>query len=106
MGLPERSLRIFFFPLIIVLIPLFLSPLTKLRENLLDIPNVRNIRSMGLMIGIEMKHDIKPIIDELMDNGLLVLPTGKTVIRLLPPIIITREEIDKIIRILVLVLNN
>lgn len=80
--------------------------LNLLKEEILDIPLVRNIRGVGLMIGIEFKKDIKTLIDELLIQGLLVIPTGKTVIRLLPPIIINQAQIDQIVQILKEILLN
>ncbi len=57
---------------------------------------VSGIRGMGLMIGVGiqgMTH--KELKDRLMDKGLLCLTAGADTLRLLPPLVITREEIDK-----------
>jgi len=61
---------------------------------------VREIRSCGLMIGIELKIPAKPILDECMAEGLLANVTQGNVLRFLPPYIITEQEIDKAMRIL------
>ncbi|MDX1700751.1 MAG: aminotransferase class III-fold pyridoxal phosphate-dependent enzyme, partial [Melioribacteraceae bacterium] len=61
---------------------------------------VRNVRNLGLMIGIELKEKVQPILNRLMEKGLLALPSGKLVLRLLPPVIISYEEIDSVIEIL------
>jgi acetylornithine/LysW-gamma-L-lysine aminotransferase len=55
---------------------------------------IREVRGLGLMIGIELKEKAGPYVQRLMDNGVIVLLAGATVIRLLPPLVITREEID------------
>jgi acetylornithine/LysW-gamma-L-lysine aminotransferase len=56
---------------------------------------VREIRGVGLMIGIELREKAGRYIKALMDDhGVLVLPAGSNVIRLLPPLIITPEEIE------------
>lgn len=63
----------------------------------LDINNlskVREVRHMGLMIGIELKEKSKPYLEELMKRGILALPAGTTVIRMLPPLVITKEQLD------------
>lgn len=55
---------------------------------------VREIRGLGLMIGIELKEKAKPFIQALTEKGVLTLPSGMTVIRLLPPLTIPREDLD------------
>ncbi|WKZ68464.1 MAG: acetylornithine/succinylornithine family transaminase [Melioribacteraceae bacterium] len=65
----------------------------------LDINNlskIREVRHMGLMIGIELKEKSKPYLEELMKRGILALPAGTTVIRMLPPLVITKEQLDKV----------
>ena len=56
---------------------------------------VREIRHLGLMIGLELKEKSKPYILALMEQGLLALPAGATVIRLLPPLVISNQELDR-----------
>lgn len=56
--------------------------------------NVREIRHLGLMIGIELKEKSTPYLVKLMEKGVLALPAGATVIRLLPPLTISHEELD------------
>jgi acetylornithine/LysW-gamma-L-lysine aminotransferase len=51
-------------------------------------PAVRAVRGRGLMVGIEMRAPVTPLIVELQARGLLVLAAGRTVIRLLPPLVI------------------
>jgi acetylornithine/succinyldiaminopimelate/putrescine aminotransferase len=51
-------------------------------------PAVRAVRGRGLMVGIEMRAPVTPLIMELQARGLLVLAAGRTVIRLLPPLVI------------------
>lgn len=58
---------------------------------------VREVRGLGLMIGVELKEKAGPYVQQLMDRGIIVLLAGATVIRLLPPLVITREEIDTVI---------
>jgi len=69
--------------------------LTKLRAALADVPVVREIRGVGLMVGIELRQKVGPYLKALMeDHGVLALPAGANVLRLLPPLIINDEEID------------
>ena len=59
-------------------------------------PKVRNFRQIGLMIGIELKERARPYIEALMARGVLALPAGPTVIRLLPPLVIEDEALDEV----------
>lgn len=52
------------------------------------------------MIGIQLDMEVKKIIDELRINGLLTLPAGSQVIRLLPPLTVTYDELDQALHIL------
>jgi acetylornithine aminotransferase len=66
---------------------------------------VREVRGLGLMIGIECKTRVKEAIDRLAQEGVLVLTGGPSVIRLLPPLVITKQEIDVVLEKLFLVLG-
>lgn len=79
--------------------PGFLDEVTKkgeyIREKLLKIPEVKSVTGMGLMIGIELNSKkAADIVKAALDKGLLLL-TAKTKVRLLPPLTISYEEIDK-----------
>ncbi len=63
-------------------------------------PNIREVRGMGLMIGIEMKQKVVPYIRELQNLHIIVLNAGMTVIRLLPPLVITYEQLDHLVDVL------
>jgi len=56
---------------------------------------IREVRGLGLMIGIELKEKVKPHILGLMEKGVLALPAGATVLRLLPPLVITDEQLEE-----------
>ncbi|WP_219375986.1 acetylornithine transaminase [Bacillus mycoides] len=71
--------------------------LKKLQEELRHVECVQNIRGKGLMIGIECKHGVANVIEQLEKAGLLVLQAGPNVIRLLPPLIVTNEELEQAI---------
>ena len=63
-------------------------------------PIVRDIRGAGLMWGLELDRPAAPIVDAAIQQGLLVNRTADTVVRLLPPYIITTDEIDEAIGLL------
>ena len=56
------------------------------------------------MIGIELKEKATPYLQALLNQGILALPAGPTVIRLLPPLVITEAQLDIVIDKLRLVL--
>lgn len=69
-----------------------------------QLSKVREIRVIGLMIGIELKDKSQPVIVELLEKGILSLPAGTTVLRLLPPLTISYEDLDKAVAVLAEVL--
>jgi acetylornithine/LysW-gamma-L-lysine aminotransferase len=68
-------------------------------------PRVREIRGLGLMIGLELKEKAGPFAQALMQEGVLALLAGTTVLRFLPPLVITREQIDRVVDTLAHVLG-
>jgi acetylornithine/LysW-gamma-L-lysine aminotransferase len=67
---------------------------------------VREVRHLGLMIGIELKGKAQPYLTDLMERGVLALLAGSTVIRLLPPLVISLEQLDAVADALVDVLGR
>jgi LysW-gamma-L-lysine/LysW-L-ornithine aminotransferase len=61
-----------------------------------ELPKVREVRHLGLMIGIELKEKSQQYLVELMQRGVLALPAGPNVIRLLPPLTISYEDLDTV----------
>ena len=61
---------------------------------------IREVRGLGLMLGIELKEKAGPYVQKLTEKGVIVLLAGATVIRLLPPLVITKEEIDTVVEAL------
>lgn len=70
-----------------------------LKEKIAKMPHVQNVTGLGMMLGILLDTEAKPVINTLLEKGLLVL-SAKEKIRLLPPLNITKEEIDKGLAIL------
>lgn len=69
--------------------------LGQLQAAIGDRLTVREIRGLGLMIAIELREKVGPYLKALMeDHGVIALPAGANVLRLLPPLIITEEEIE------------
>ena len=59
-------------------------------------PLVRQVRGLGLMIGMDLKVKVTPLLQALQAAGVLALPAGSTVLRLLPPLVIQREDLDRV----------
>lgn len=76
----------------------------RLRE--LDLPVVREVRGLGLMVGVELRTRVMPAVLALMERGVLALNAGPTTLRLLPPLVISQEEIDQVISAIQTTLNE
>jgi LysW-gamma-L-lysine/LysW-L-ornithine aminotransferase len=61
---------------------------------------VKEVRGLGLMLGMELRFDVLNVIQKCAQNGVLLLDAGRTVLRFLPPMVITKEQIDKAIAVL------
>lgn len=67
-------------------------------ERLADLPmrfpeKVREVRGLGLLLGIELRNKVAPILRGLQERGVLALPAGVTVLRLLPPLVISKDDL-------------
>ncbi|MFQ5901435.1 MAG: aspartate aminotransferase family protein [Thermodesulfobacteriota bacterium] len=80
----------------------------KLQKLKFKYPFIKEIRGLGLMIGIDLScPEIgKEIVTESLKRGLLVNCTADTVLRFLPPLIVTEKEVDKMMEILEVVLGG
>lgn len=67
---------------------------------------VKDIRGLGLMAGIELTVAAQPILAELRKSGMIALPAGEKVVRLLPPLNVTEEEIEKAVSLMKATLSN
>lgn len=61
---------------------------------------IREVRGMGLMIGVEFRFDALDILEGLRERGVLALDAGRTVVRFLPPLVVTKPHIDKVVEAL------
>jgi len=67
---------------------------------------IREIRGKGLMIGIELKFEVKDILMDGIKNGILLLYSGRNILRLLPPLVFTEEDITKVLETLDVLLTK
>ena len=82
---------------------IFREGLEKLKESH---PIIREIRGKGLMIGVELKFEVRDILMNLIKEGVLMLYSGRNILRILPPLVITEEDITKVLQSLDTVLTE
>jgi acetylornithine/LysW-gamma-L-lysine aminotransferase len=63
-------------------------------------PLVREVRGWGLIVGIELRQRVTPVLKELMERGVLALPAGPNVVRFLPPLVIEEAELQHVLETL------
>jgi len=72
----------------------------KLEDLQVKYKIVKEVRGLGLMIGVELRYDVLNIILKAMERGVLILDAGRNILRFLPPLVIEKEQIDKAISVL------
>ncbi len=82
-ALPERAARLGAYAL------------ERLRA--LRTPLIREVRGRGLLLGIELSRRVQPYLETLLDRGVLALQAGPNVIRLLPPLVIEEEQLERVL---------
>jgi LysW-gamma-L-lysine/LysW-L-ornithine aminotransferase len=70
------------------------------RLRKIESPAIREVRGLGLMIGIEMKQKAAPYIKTLQEKKIIALNAGMTVIRFLPPLVISYQQLDHLVEVL------
>ncbi len=68
-------------------------------------PLIREVRGLGLMVGVELRRRAAPYLAAMAERGVLALSAGATVVRFLPPLVITREELSRVAMVLAEVLR-
>jgi acetylornithine aminotransferase len=74
--------------------------------GLKDLAGFKEVRGQGLMLGIELDRPCSAIMTQALQAGLLLSVTADSVIRLVPPLIITEAEADEIVSILVPIIRK
>ena len=82
-----------------------LGALALERLRALRSPLVREVRGRGLLLGVELNRRVQPYLEALLERGVLALPAGPNVIRLLPPLVITEEQLERVLDCLAEVLG-
>ena len=78
--------------------------LAQLRS--LEAPVVREVRGLGLLVGLELKQRVQPYLGALLERGVLALPAGPTVLRLLPPLVISYDDLGTVVAAVAAVLRG
>ena len=75
-------------------------------QALAGVKGFQEIRGQGLMIGIQLDRPCGALMQRALDAGLLISVTADSVVRLLPPLIMTEAEADEVMAILVPLIKN
>jgi acetylornithine/LysW-gamma-L-lysine aminotransferase len=70
-----------------------------LQDRLRKIPSplIREVRGLGLLVGVELRTKVTPVLQRLQAQGVVALPAGGTVLRLLPPLVISESDLDTVV---------
>ncbi|HZK95187.1 MAG TPA: aspartate aminotransferase family protein [Prolixibacteraceae bacterium] len=72
----------------------------KSKISALNNPDIKEIRGIGLMIGVEFNFETKPLVQKMFENGVLANATAGNVLRLVPPLNISYDDLEKVIEVL------
>ncbi|MCF8370993.1 MAG: aspartate aminotransferase family protein [Bacteroidales bacterium] len=72
----------------------------KAEISAMNNPDIKEIRGLGLMIGIEFNFETKPLVQKMLENGVLANATADRVLRLVPPLNISYEDLEKAVEVL------
>lgn len=75
----------------------FIEKLELLKER---IPSIQEVRGQGLLLGVELTQYAAPIVAACRERGLLILTAGEQILRFVPPLIISKEDVDTALKIL------
>ncbi|MCO6491033.1 MAG: aspartate aminotransferase family protein [Phaeodactylibacter sp.] len=77
-----------------------------LEEKIGRHPGLKQIRGLGLMIGVEFDFETKPLVLKMLEHGVLANATAGNVLRLVPPLVISFEELERLVDVIALSLNE
>jgi acetylornithine/LysW-gamma-L-lysine aminotransferase len=81
----------------------FKEGLTRLQEKH---KIVREVRGIGMMLGVELRFDVKDILFDGIRHGLLILYSGRNILRLLPPLVMDETTVSRVVDIIDIILTN
>ena len=68
----------------------------RIRESATDVDAIRDVRGLGLMIGVELSFEGRDVVALMREKGILSNVTADTVIRIVPPLVISDEDLDRV----------
>jgi acetylornithine/LysW-gamma-L-lysine aminotransferase len=81
-----------------------------LKAGLLDLQKIlriiREVRGIGLMLGVEIRFEVNQILQRALEQGVLLLDAGRNVLRFLPPLSIQSEHVDQVVSVLQSILEK
>jgi acetylornithine/N-succinyldiaminopimelate aminotransferase len=92
--------------------PEFLADVREKGEYLMELlaelnsPHIQEIRGKGLIVGVELDVDANPIVEKGYDHGLLLVSAGPNIVRFVPPLTISKEELAQAVEILGTILQE
>ena len=72
-----------------------------IRQKTAHLDSVLDVRGLGLMIGVELNQPARPVVEKMFEHNVLSNAAGGNVIRIVPPLVITKDEIDQVVDVLV-----
>lgn len=66
-----------------------------------DLPELKEVRGLGLMLGAVFSFETKPVVAKMLEHGVIANATANNVLRLVPPLIIAEDEMDKVVEVMV-----
>ncbi len=80
--------------------------MTEFTQQLSSVEHVKEVRGLGLMIGIELTHRCADLVSAACEQGLLINVTADNTVRLLPPLVINKEQADEVIKIVTALISS
>ncbi len=74
--------------------------LNRLKDLAAQHASIAEVRGAGLMAGVEFKEAAAPVVDKLLNAGIICGPAGPKVLRFVPPLIVTKEHVDRVLSVL------
>jgi acetylornithine/N-succinyldiaminopimelate aminotransferase len=68
--------------------------------NRANLPGLKKIKGTGLMIGLELEFETKPLVIEMLKQGVIANATAGNILRLVPPLVITQGELAQVIKVI------
>jgi len=75
--------------------------MSLIRSKTAHLDSVVDVRGLGLMIGVELNQPARPVVEKMFEHRVLSNAAGGNVIRIVPPLVITKDEIDQVVDVLV-----